>query len=232
MLSSVRAGWRGGRAACFLLSACLVAIAHPGAAAGKSPAKVKPSTGAETKSVETLTAAARKSVVVITHFGRDGKEGGVGAGFIISGDGLIATSLHVIGEARPVTVQLADGKRYEVSEVHAWDRKFDLAILRVDARDLPELKLGDSDSLKQGASVIALGNPLGLEHSVVQGVVSARREVEGVEMIQIAIPIEPGNSGGPLLDLKGRVQGILTLKSAMTPNLGFAMPVNLLRSLL
>jgi regulator of sirC expression with transglutaminase-like and TPR domain len=86
--------------------------------------------------------------------------------------------------------------------------------------------------LKQGASVVAIGNPLGLEHSVVQGVLSARREFDGIEMLQLAIPIEPGNSGGPLLDLQGRVHGILTLKSAMSPNLGFAMPVNLLKVLL
>jgi regulator of sirC expression with transglutaminase-like and TPR domain len=170
--------------------------------------------------------------VVIKQFGRDGREDGVGAGFIISEDGLVATSLHVIGEARPITVQLADGKRHEVTEVFASDRNFDLAIVRIAARKLPALQLGDSDSLKQGASVIALGNPLGLEHSVVRGVVSARREMDGVAMIQVAIPIEPGNSGGPLLDLKGHVHGILTLKSAMTRNLGFAMPANLLKALL
>jgi S1-C subfamily serine protease/regulator of sirC expression with transglutaminase-like and TPR domain len=198
----------------------------------QTPAKTRPAAPAETPSIEALTAAAMKSVVVIKHFGRDGKEDGVGAGFVISEDGLIATSLHVVGEARPISVQFADGKRQEVTEVFASDRNFDLAILRVTAGKLPALPLGDSDALKQGASVIALGNPLGLEHSVVRGVVSARREMDGVEMIQVAIPIEPGNSGGPLLDLKGRVHGILTLKSAMTRNLGFAMPGNLLKALL
>ena len=119
-----------------------------------------------------------------------------------------------------------------MTEVYASDRKFDLALIRIAASKLPALSLGDSDALKQGAPVVAIGNPLGLEHSVVQGVVSAKREVEGVEMVQIAIPIEPGNSGGPLLDAKGRVQGILTLKSAVTANLGFAMPVNFLKTLI
>jgi regulator of sirC expression with transglutaminase-like and TPR domain len=173
-----------------------------------------------------------KSVVVIAHYGRDGKQDGVGAGFVISEEGLIATSLHVIGEARPITIQLASGQRHEVIEVYASDRKFDLAIVRIEAKGLPALKLADSDSLKPGTPVLALGNPLGLEHSVVQGVVSARREFDGIEMIQLAIPIEPGNSGGPLLDLKGRVHGLLTLKSAMTPNLGFATPAKLLQPLL
>ncbi len=201
----------------------------------KASAKEKSSTTADAKSsasIEALTAAAMKSVVVIQHFGRDGKEDGVGAGFVISPDGLIATSLHVIGEARPISVQFADGSQREVTEVHAWDRKFDLAIIRVKGERLPALAIGDSDALKQGAAVIALGNPVGLKHSVVQGLLSARREVEGNEMLQVAIPIEPGNSGGPLLDLKGRVQGVLTLKSAVTANLGFAMPSKLLTALL
>jgi serine protease Do len=187
---------------------------------------------ADVKSIEALTAQAMKSVVVIQHFGRDGKEDGVGAGFVISPDGLVATSLHVIGESRPITVQFADGSQREIVEVHAWDRRFDLAILRVAGTPLPALALGDSDTLKQGSPVLALGNPAGLKHSVVQGVLSARREVDGNEMLQVAIPIEPGNSGGPLLDLKGRVQGVLTLKSAVTANLGFAMPSKLLQTLL
>lgn len=79
---------------------------------------------------------------------------------------------------------------------------------------------------------MAIGNPVGLRHSVVQGVLSARRDVDGNEMLQVAIPIEQGNSGGPLLDMKGRVHGVLTLKSALTANLGFAMPSKLITALL
>lgn len=186
-----------------------------------------------TNALEALVAAAHESIVTITPLDREGRDNGVGAGFIIDPEGLIATSLHVIGEARPMRVVMADGRRLEVTEVFASDRKFDLAILRVAAGGrLPALKLGDSARLAQGAPVVALGNPLGLRHSVVQGVVSAKRELDGVEMIQLAIPLEPGNSGGPLLDLRGRVQGVLTLKSALTANLGFAMPVNLLKTLI
>lgn len=178
-----------------------------------------------------LTERAKKSVAVITHFGRDGKQNGVGTGFVVEAGGLIATCYHVIGEARPISVEL-NGRRYEVTEVFASDRKLDLAVVRIAASNLPALKLGDSAALKQGASVIALGNPVGLEHSVVQGVVSAKREFEGVELIQLAIPIEPGNSGGPLLDARGRVQGLLNMKSAVTANLGFAVPANALQTLL
>src|SRR5690606_34673525 len=140
-----------------------------------------------------------------------------GSGFIVDGNGLIATNLHVIGEARPITVRTAHGKKFPVVEVHATDRVNDLSLIRIDARGLPALELGDSDSLKQGQSVVAFGNPQGLENSVVQGVVSGLREdVEGRPMIQLAIPIERGNSGGPLVDLYGRVHGLLTLKSRVT----------------
>lgn len=182
--------------------------------------------------VEQLAEGLRKSIVVVTVTGRDGKRQGLGTGFVVSADGLIATNLHVIGEGRPITVQLADGKKHEVTTVHATDRSLDLALVRIDAKDLPALELGDSAKLKQGAAVVALGNPLGLQYSVVSGVASGIREIEGRRMIQLAMPVEPGNSGGPLVDMKGRVQGIVTLKSAIAANLGFAVPVNDLKPLL
>ena len=201
----------------------------PAAATGQTPAQPADEQAAN---VVQLAEQARKSVVVITVTGRDGRQQGLGSGFIVSADGLIATNLHVIGEARPISVQTADGKKYEVTEVHAFDRPLDLALVRVNAKDLPALALGDSDSLKQGQPVVAIGNPHGLKHSVVTGVVSGTREIEGRQMIQLAIPIEPGNSGGPLLDMQGRVHGLLTMKSAVTENLGFAMPSNALKTLI
>lgn len=201
----------------------------PAASAGQPTAQPADEQAA---SVVQLAEQARKSVVVITVSGRDGRQQGLGSGFIVSADGLIATNLHVIGEARPISVQTADGKKFEVTEVHAFDRPLDLALIRVNAKDLPALALGDSDSLKQGQPIVAIGNPHGLKHSVVAGVVSGTREIEGRQMIQLAIPIEPGNSGGPLLDMQGRVHGLLTMKSAVTENLGFAMPSNALKTLI
>jgi regulator of sirC expression with transglutaminase-like and TPR domain len=185
----------------------------------------------KSKTTEQLAASARKSVVMILSTGRTGKPEGVGTGFVV-GDGLIATNMHVIGEARPITVQTSDGKRHEVTHVHASDRGADLAVIRIDAKDLPTLELGDSDDLKQGANVVSLGNPRGLEYSVAAGVVSARRDIDGRSMIELRMPVEPGNSGGPLLDTRGRVQGVVTLKSAVTDNLGYAMPVSALKPLL
>ncbi len=184
------------------------------------------------KTVEQLADAARKSVVVITVTGRDGKKAGIGTGFVVGADGLIATNLHVIGEGRPFTVETADGKRHEVVSVHASDRGLDLALVRINAKELTPLELGDSDTLKDGQPVVALGNPQGLKHSVVSGVVSGKREIDGRQMIQLAIPVEPGNSGGPLLDMQGRVHGMLTMKSLVTANLGFAVGINSLRPLL
>jgi regulator of sirC expression with transglutaminase-like and TPR domain len=206
----------------FLLSVSSLAAAAPG------PDETKPP---DDKLVIELVKRARPSVVVITFDGRDGRKQGLGAGFILTADGLIATNLHVIGEARPITVTLADGRQFPVKSVHASDRTLDLALLKIDGKGLPALDLGDSDALKNGQTVVALGHPRGLKHSVVRGVVSGRPTIDGRPMIQIAIPVEPGNSGGPLLDLQGRVQGVLTLKSQVTPNLGFAMPAKAVQAL-
>jgi regulator of sirC expression with transglutaminase-like and TPR domain len=195
----------------------------------------EPDTAAEaakTPSVEELAKKVRPSVVVITVRGRDGKREGLGTGFVVSADGLIATNRHVIGEGRRIRVETADGKQHDVTAIHASDRKLDLAILRIDAKGLTPLELGDSSKLKDGQAVVAMGNPQGLRHSVVSGVVSGQRDIEGRPMIQVAIPIEPGNSGGPLLDMSGHVHGILTIKSLVTPNLGFAVAINTLKPLL
>src|SRR5207302_4683293 len=212
-MPKLRSPWIAG----WVLVSCLhLASADEDRNASSSPKPSPQRNSAATKTVEQITSLARKSVVVITHAGRNGKRQGLGTGFVIGADGLIATNLHVLGEGRPITVETAAGKRYEVTSIHASDRGRDLALLQVAANDLPALELGDSDALKEGQAVVALGNPVGLTYSVVSGVVSGKREIAGRPMIQLAIPVEPGNSGGPVLDLYGRVQGILTMKSAVT----------------
>ncbi|HUF63455.1 MAG TPA: tetratricopeptide repeat protein [Verrucomicrobiales bacterium] len=179
-----------------------------------------------------LSERARVSLATVAHAARTGEMSGQGTGFVISADGLVATNLHVIGEGRPVVVTLADGRAFSVREIWAWDRKLDLAILRIDAENLVPLPLADGEGGQQGEAVLILGNPQGLAYSVVQGVVSARREIDGISMLQLAIPVEPGNSGGPVLNSAGEVIGVVTMKSAVTENLGFAMPSAGLRRLL
>jgi len=197
----------------------------------------------ETGGIEKLTERSLPSLVAITHLGRDGKVRGTGSGFIISADGLIATNLHVIGDGRPIRVELHDGKTYDVSEVHAWDRRADIAIIKIDAKEkLQPLPIGNSGDIKQGQPIVAFGNPRGLPFSVVNGVVSAIRKLEkeftvegGIPdfpMIQVAMPIEMGNSGGPIVSLEGKVLGIVTIKSLVTANLGFATPVNILKPMI
>ncbi len=184
------------------------------------------------KSVETLAREIKTSVVKVLQDGREGLDG-LGTGFVVSQDGLIATNLHVIGEARRLEVEMHDGEKHEVIEVTATDSHWDLALLRIRAQNLKPLPLADSETIKQGQSVVAMGNPEGLAFSIVDGVVSAYPDiVNEIPMIRLALPIERGNSGGPLLDRQGRVLGLLTMKSAVTDNLGFAMPVNELKRLI
>ena len=128
-------------------------------------------------SVAELAAKVNESTVTISVSGRDGERSSLGTGFVIDKSGLIATNLHVIGEARPIVVTLADGRRLDVMEVHSTDRTMDLAVIRVKADNLKPLELGNSDALKQGQDVVAVGNPRGLEHSVVSGVVDRKSVV-------------------------------------------------------
>lgn len=200
-------------------------VCSVGLFAAKAKTPPKPQTTAD------LAESIAPSLVKITQLGREGADG-IGSGFIVSADGLIATNLHVIGEARRLQVEMNDGKTHAVTSVHATDAHRDLALLKIDVKGLKPLPLGDSKKVRQGESVVAMGAPEGLGFSVVQGVLSATREIDGNDMLQVAIPIEKGNSGGPLLDMRGKVLGILTLKHIKTDNLGFAMPVNALKELI
>jgi serine protease Do len=186
------------------------------------------------RDVQTVAQEAREALVVFNVADRDGRDKGIGTGFFVSDDGLIATNLHVIGEGREFTIELANGQKVPVREVHAADRHLDLALIRV---DVPEngwrhLPLGEPNQLTDGSPIVVMGNPYGLKSSVVSGVLSGRREVDGRTMLQLAVPIEPGNSGGPVLDMEGRVHGVVTMKSLVTENLGFAVESQALATLL
>jgi serine protease Do len=176
---------------------------------------------------EALIAAVRPSIATIEVTGRDGDQLGVGTGFVIDPEGLIATNFHVIEEGRPLKVEMASGRKLPILGIEASDRTLDLAVIRVDVEGQPltALPLSDSQTLPQGTEVIAFGNPLGLSNSVVAGIVSAAREINGRRLIQLAMPVQRGNSGGPVVDSYGKVIGIVNMKSAVDDNLGFAIPI-------
>ncbi|HEY2783756.1 MAG TPA: trypsin-like peptidase domain-containing protein [Fimbriiglobus sp.] len=158
--------------------------------------------------------------------------GGSGSGFLITPDGYAVTNSHVVQGRRELTAVTADGDAID-ADVIGDDPATDLALIRVAARDLPHAPVGDSQLLRVGQLVIAIGSPLGLQSTVSTGVVSAvGRSMRGLDgrmidnVIQHAAPINPGNSGGPLVDTRGRVVGVNTAVLLGTQGLGFAVPSN------
>ncbi|WP_147819438.1 trypsin-like peptidase domain-containing protein [Salidesulfovibrio onnuriiensis] len=157
----------------------------------------------------------------------------LGSGVIIDGRaGLVLTNAHVISGAETITVRLADGREFKADMIGS-DPDFDLAVLRIkDARNLPGVKLGDSDGILIGETVIAIGNPYGFSHTVTTGVVSALNRTIKTDrgrignFIQTDAAINPGNSGGPLLNIKGELIGINTAIHKEGEGIGFAIPVN------
>ncbi len=155
----------------------------------------------------------------------------LGSGFIINKEGDILTNYHVVSKADDIEVKLSDGRKFK-AKVVGKDEKTDIALLKISkAGDLPYVTLGDSNAMRPGDWVMAIGNPFGLEHTVTVGVVSALGRVLGggtyAKYIQTDASINPGNSGGPLFNLKGEVVGINTMIYAAGQGIGFAIPISL-----
>lgn len=164
---------------------------------------------------------------------RQQQQEGLGSGFIISKDGYILTNEHVIEGADEVSVTVTGIDKDLAAKIVGADTNLDLALLKIDAgADLPFLTLGNSDQIRVGNWVIAIGNPYGLDHTVTTGVISAKGRPINVEerqyenLLQTDASINPGNSGGPLLNLKGEVVGINTAISAEAQGIGFAIPTS------
>ncbi|MBT0666495.1 DegQ family serine endoprotease [Geobacter pelophilus] len=163
------------------------------------------------------------------------KQQSLGSGFIINKDGFIITNNHVVDNADEIKVKLSDGREYK-AKVIGRDSKTDLALIKISStfENLPVLALGDSDKMRVGDWVMAVGNPFGLEQTVTQGIISATGRVIGSgpydNFLQTDAPINPGNSGGPLVNLKGEVIGINTAIVPGGQGIGFAIPSALAKS--
>jgi serine protease Do len=157
---------------------------------------------------------------------------GLGSGFIISSDGYILTNAHVVADASQVRVKMSDRRELSATVVGI-DRKSDVAVIKVDAKNLPTVTLGDPSKVKPGEWVIAIGSPFGLENSVTAGIVSATSRAlpndNYVPFIQTDVPVNPGNSGGPLFNMRGEVIGInsqIYSQSGGYMGISFAIPID------
>ena len=164
---------------------------------------------------------------------RDFESQSTGSGFILSGDGYIVTNAHVVDDATEVLVRLTDRREFKAKVIGA-DKRSDIALLKIEARDLPKVTIGDPDKLKVGEWVVAIGKPFGLENTMTAGIVSAKgRDLPQenlVPFIQTDVAINPGNSGGPLFNLRGEVVGINSLIFSRTGGymgLAFAVPIDI-----
>lgn len=161
----------------------------------------------------------------------------IGSGFIVRSDGYVLTNNHVIEGAKEIVVTLADGRKLS-GKTLGRDPRNDLAIVKIDAKGLPAVQLGDSDKIRPGDFAIAIGNPYGLQHTVTAGIISGlARSLDGDPKepgiyIQTDAAINRGNSGGPLIDIDGRVVGINTAIIPQAQGLGFAIPVNVAKSVM
>jgi len=170
----------------------------------------------------------------------------IGTGFILDKTGVVATNLHVVAGESAIRVKLYDGSQYEVQQIAGVDPFRDLALLRIRPRkDLPVLKLGDSDAMAAGDQVVAIGNPLGFDYSVTSGLISQVRHLPAcnqadadpqqcqhdLTLLQISAAISPGSSGGPLFNQFGEVVGVTTAIVTAGQNFNLAVPGNYLKPL-
>lgn len=181
--------------------------------------------------LEELSSLATAAVVLVEV--EAGERSRQGSGFIVDQEGIILTNHHVIRNATNATVRLSSGDVYDRVSVLAVDERRDLAVIKIAGFGLPTLQLGNSDSVRIGTDVIAIGSPLGLENTVSTGIVSGRRtEPRGFQLLQISAPASTGSSGGPVLLRDGRVVGIAASQFRNGQNLNFAVPINYARGLL
>ena len=180
------------------------------------------------KDIPAIAKAANGAIVSIVMSDKDGKPIAQGSGFLVSKDGVIVTNYHVISEGSAAVVKFPDGAFHVVDGVLASDKARDIAVIKARGQNFRMLPLGNSDRVQVGEDIVAIGNPLSLESTVSNGIVSGIRAVEkeGGKYLQITAPISPGSSGGPLFNTAGEVIGITTMYLKGGENLNFAIPIN------
>ena len=180
---------------------------------------------------EEFVAVAEKAIPVVVSI-----EAGTstGSGFILDEEGYIVTNYHVVDKAPSIRIYLPDQRIFSAIVI-GFDTETDIALLKIDGKDLPFATLGDSDNLKIGQKVAAIGSPFGLDSTITTGIISATHRSRGRtvyrDFIQTDANINPGNSGGPLVDLDGNIIGINTFILAQSEGLGFAIPINLIKKI-
>lgn len=199
-----------------------------------APTQIVPAPSAPIrKGIPEIAKAAKEAIVTIV-MANDDKPIALGTGFLVRPDGVIVTNYHVIAAGNVAVVKFADGTVSPVDGVLAADKVRDLAIIKIHGRTFRTLTLGNSDQIQVGEEVVAIGNPLGLELSVSNGILSGvrRDEKEGGKLLQVTAPISHGSSGGPLFNMFGEVIGINAMFLEGGENLNFAIPVNDAKNLL
>lgn len=183
--------------------------------------------------LSTAQIAKRVSPAVVVIQGKTDSGEVLGSGFIVSKDGRIVTNLHVIRDMMTASVQLANGESFHSISVLAVDERRDLAIVQVSGLNLPVLDLGNSDILTVGEPLVIVGSPRGLEGTVTAGILSSVRDSgDGFKVLQTDAAVNPGNSGGPLLNNKAEVIGVVSFQLRSAQGLNFAIPINYVRGLL
>jgi serine protease Do len=221
-----------------------VTKATPTTGAATSPA---PSATGQFYAATTKSSAARDVSSLVKQIGEAVVQvktpGGLGSGFFLNEDGYLITNFHVIEGETEISVEVyqqkngqLDRETYKQVKIIAINKFHDLALLHIEDKDAPKFKpvtLGSADALNVGDGVFAIGSPLGLERTVTQGIVSTKtRQMEGNLYLQTSTQINPGNSGGPLFNLAGEVVGVTNMKITFGEGLGFAIPVELVKSFL
>jgi hypothetical protein len=205
-----------------ILFCSLILCAHLAAS------RVAPQSAPHRKDIPSIAKAANGAIVSIVMSDKDGHAITQGTGFLISKDGRIVTNYHVIENGISAIVKLPDGAFFVVDGVLASDKARDLAVIKAHGENFRTLIFGNSDRVQVGEDVVAIGNPLSLESTVSNGIVSGIRTSEelGGKFLQVTTPISPGSSGGPLFNMAGEVIGITTLYLKGGENLNFAIPIN------